>query len=61
MLRVVRNDGAVELDPGQAKPGRGAYVHHHDDCKELAVKRGGLARTLRCDVPRDLFRGSKDS
>ena len=61
MLRLVRNDGAVELDRGQVKPGRGAYVHHQDECKEMAVKRGGLARTLKCDVPRDLFLGSKDS
>ena len=50
MLRVVRNDDRVTLDPGQSLPGRGAYVHHDAGCVEAAVKKGGLARTLRCKV-----------
>jgi predicted RNA-binding protein YlxR (DUF448 family) len=50
MLRVVRTDDKVTLDPGQNLPGRGAYVHRLAECVEAAVKRGGLARTLRCKV-----------
>ena len=52
MLRVVRMDERVTLDPGQCLPGRGAYVHHDAGCMEAAVKKGGLARTLRCKVDR---------
>jgi predicted RNA-binding protein YlxR (DUF448 family) len=55
MLRVVRNDDRVTLDPGQNLPGRGAYVHHDAACMEAAVKKGGLARTLRCKVDRGLL------
>lgn len=56
MLRVVRTDQGVAVDPRQVKPGRGAYVHHDAECMELAVKRGGLARTLRAHVPPTLLK-----
>jgi predicted RNA-binding protein YlxR (DUF448 family) len=75
MVRVVRTQDGVKLDARQILPGRGAYVHDHAQCMELAVKRGGLARTLRAQVPSTLLtlwaaqapsrsgnsRGSKDS
>ncbi|MBI4509141.1 MAG: YlxR family protein [Deltaproteobacteria bacterium] len=51
MLRVVRSQGKVAVDPRQVLPGRGAYVHRDATCIEVAVKRGGLTRTLRCEVP----------
>jgi predicted RNA-binding protein YlxR (DUF448 family) len=55
MLRVVRTNQGVAIDPQQVLPGRGAYVHHDSECVELAVKRGGLARTLRAQVPATLL------
>jgi uncharacterized protein len=55
MLRVVKTDKGVAVDPGQVLPGRGAYVHQHADCLDIAVRRGGLARTLKCQVPEALF------
>ena len=55
MLRVVRTADGVKVDPRQTLPGRGAYVHHDAGCMELAVKRGGLARTLRAHVPTTLL------
>jgi uncharacterized protein len=51
MIRVVVNDKNVVPDVRQRLPGRGAYVHHDTECIEKAVKRGGLARSLRCQVP----------
>lgn len=51
MQRLVRQNEGVRLDPRQTLPGRGAYVHRDARCIELAVSRGGLARTLRCSVP----------
>jgi predicted RNA-binding protein YlxR (DUF448 family) len=75
MVRVVISPDGVKLDRWQILPGRGAYVHDHAECMALAVKRGGLARTLRAEVPSSLLtlwaaqapsrsgksRGSKDS
>jgi predicted RNA-binding protein YlxR (DUF448 family) len=58
MLRVVRDEDKVTLDPGQSLPGRGAYVHHDADCMEAAIKKGGLARTLRCKVDGRLLTAS---
>jgi len=51
MLRVVRAQVGVIVDREQRLPGRGAYVHRDAACMAKAVKRGGLARTLRTPVP----------
>ena len=68
MLRVVRNGTDVEIDPRQILPGRGAYLHDQAECVELALRRGGLARTLKSQIPSetqallvDRGRRSKDS
>ena len=57
MVRVVRTKDGVKLDPEQRLPGCGAYVHPLTECLELAVKKGGLARTLRAEVPPTLLTG----
>jgi uncharacterized protein len=57
MFRVVRTEKGAALDPRQVLPGRGAYVHVDASCLEAAVKRGGLARTLRCKVGNGLLTG----
>ena len=52
LLRVVRSERGIKVDPGQSLPGRGAYVHRAADCIERAFARGGLARTLRSSIDR---------
>ena len=50
LLRFVRrNDPAegVVFDPGQRHPGRGGYCCPDPACLDRALRRGGLARTLR--------------
>jgi predicted RNA-binding protein YlxR (DUF448 family) len=49
------------IDTNGTMPGRGAYLCRapHDsvpaaECLELAIRRGGIARTLRCAVTIDL-------
>lgn len=59
MMRVVRTKHGVVLDARQRMPGRGAYVHADAHCIEVAVGRGGLARTLRCQVPGELAEALK--
>jgi len=55
-VRVVRlPDGAgVTLDPTGKRAGRGAYLCTSEACLTLAFKKGGLARTLKCQVPGSL-------
>lgn len=43
--------GRVELDPEGTAGGRGGYVCRSISCMELALKRGGLARTLKTAIP----------
>ncbi|HYR64026.1 MAG TPA: YlxR family protein [Actinomycetota bacterium] len=47
LLRFVRQPHGVDLDPGQVSPGRGGYCCPDEACIEKALRRGGLARTLR--------------
>lgn len=53
-MRVVKSPKGVQMDLRQNLPGRGAYVHRIRACVERAVKRGGLARTLRSAIPAKL-------
>lgn len=52
-MRVVRlpDGGGVTLDPTGKRAGRGAYLCTSEACLTLAFKKGGLARTLKCQVP----------
>ncbi len=53
LIRVVRGmDGVISIDLTQKVNGRGAYVCRSRSCLELAVKRRGLERTLRCSIER---------
>jgi uncharacterized protein len=48
LLRVVVGpDGLIRPDPTGRAPGRGAYVHRHEECIGSAIRRGALARALR--------------
>jgi hypothetical protein len=60
MVRVVRQAEDVVVDARQILPGRGAYVHPRLACMERAVRRGGLARTLKTAVPQELLQALSD-
>jgi len=55
-VRVVRlpAGAGVTLDPTGKQAGRGAYICTSETCLALAFKKGGLARTLKCQVPAKL-------
>ncbi|MDO5662596.1 MAG: YlxR family protein [Brachybacterium sp.] len=53
LVRLVR-DGSpaggapeVRVDPQRSAPGRGAWLHDDARCLDLALRRGGLARSFR--------------
>ncbi|MFC0676146.1 YlxR family protein [Brachybacterium hainanense] len=56
LLRLVREDplpGAVprvRVDPSGSAPGRGAWIHPEAQCLDLAIARGGFARSFRSAV-----------
>jgi uncharacterized protein len=60
MMRVAKSPEGVQVDRRQRLPGRGAYVHRDADCIERAVRRGGLARTLRVAPPTALLEALRE-
>ena len=56
MLRVVRfNGGEIEIDEGQIKPGRGAYVCISRSCLEILKEERGLNQSFRTFVPEAVY------
>ena len=49
LIRIVRNQGEVHIDPTGKMAGRGAYLHDRRTCWERGLK-GALAHALRMDL-----------
>ena len=62
LIRVVRSaDGAVRVDSTGKLPGRGAYLCRSAECAAKAMKRKGMDRALRAQVPPTLAEDLKRS
>ena len=56
LLRVVTSpEGAVSLDFGGKKPGRGAYVCRDVECLRKARKSRALERALEIAIPPEVY------
>lgn len=49
MVRIVRTDNGVRVDPTGKTAGRGAYLHDKRDCWARGL-RGGLAHALKAEL-----------
>jgi predicted RNA-binding protein YlxR (DUF448 family) len=49
LVRVVRTEAGVLVDPTGKRAGRGAYLHDRHSCWEAGL-RGSLARALKTDL-----------
>lgn len=49
LIRVVRTESGIQVDPSGKAPGRGAYIHGVRSCWEKAVK-GSVARALKTEL-----------
>jgi predicted RNA-binding protein YlxR (DUF448 family) len=49
LVRLVRTDQGVLLDPTGKQAGRGAYLHERRSCWEAALN-GSLARALKTEL-----------
>ena len=52
MVRVVRTDDGVRIDPGGKLAGRGAYLHDRRECWQRGL-RGALANALKAELSAD--------
>lgn len=51
LVRLVQvTEGAVQIDSGGKKPGRGVYLCPAPRCWEIGLKRGCLERALRASL-----------
>lgn len=60
MIRVLRtSEGKIELDATGKKNGRGAYLCLSKACFDQAVKSHGLERSLKTEIPEDVYESLK--
>lgn len=56
MLRILKTtDEEIILDATGKKNGRGAYICFSGDCFEKAVKNRGIERSLRTNIPQEVY------
>lgn len=49
LIRIVRNEQGVQVDPTGKMIGRGAYLHNQRSCWERSLK-GSLAKALKTEL-----------
>lgn len=49
LIRIVRSQDGVQVDPSGKVAGRGAYLHAHYSCWERGLK-GSLAHALKTEI-----------
>ena len=55
MMRVLKCEEGIVLDTTGKKNGRGAYLCKSADCLKLAVKNKGLERSLKVQIPKEVY------
>jgi uncharacterized protein len=53
LIRVVRLESSVAVDPSGKKPGRGAYLCHNPACWQAALQKGRLDAALKRKLTAD--------
>ena len=60
MLRVIKTqEREILLDATGRKNGRGAYICADMNCLNKAIKSKGLERSLKCQIPSDVYEALK--
>ena len=47
LIRLVRTDVGIEVDPTGKKPGRGAYLHPYQKCWKEVIRGNRIEQALR--------------
>lgn len=56
MIRVLKTaEGDIVLDVTGRKNGRGAYLCHSIECMKKARKNKGLERSLKINIPNEIY------
>ena len=54
VVRIVNDNGVYQIDYEQKSKGRGAYVCKCADCIKNAFFKGGMDRSFRCSIPKEV-------
>lgn len=56
MYRVLRTqEGELLLDKTGRQNGRGAYICPNEACLQKAIRRGGLERSFKMQIPKEMY------
>lgn len=55
LLRIVKNNDQLHVDPRGNLPGRGVYICPNRQCLKAARKQGSLASALKTTVPEEFY------
>ena len=55
LIRIVKNEEGIFVDPTGKKNGRGAYLCKKQECLEKAYKRKNLERSFQCKVDEGVY------
>lgn len=56
LIRIFHQEtGEISIDLTGKKNGRGAYICANENCLQLAQKNKGLSRSLKVEIPADIF------
>lgn len=50
LIRIVRTDNGVRIDPTGKMSGRGAYLHSNPVCWQIALETNRLSQSLRTKI-----------
>lgn len=50
LIRIVRTEQGVAIDPTGKKAGRGAYIHPNRECVQMVVNSNRLNQALRTNI-----------
>lgn len=56
LMRIVKNkEGEIFMDKTGKANGRGTYIHISEDCIEKAIKTKAIERSIKAEIPSELF------
>lgn len=56
LVRIIRTpENEICLDKTGKKNGRGAYLCGNKDCYDKAVKSKGIERSLKVEIPKEIY------
>ena len=60
LIRIVKSEEGIFVDPTGKKNGRGAYICKNLQCLELAFKRKNLERSFKCRVDENIYENLRE-